>query len=292
MLKMIILGIVALVLVILYIWCLRRYLYAFDSDKLDYGDKDGYGPFTALATFALAQGAALTGVAKGEDRTWTVLSIYAVAVAITILWIRKMLAEVKDSPAGGGSPCRAYDRPSITYGRWAQFWTLIEAVVLIYLGTQGLLPNQTTRVPYNGGNRLLFVKEVGTVKEVYYGGGRSWYNEFLPSRREGKDLLWFEQKESFTENYTPFRVTFVLSEQYEGEEFQVFLARRDSTSYPGFRFQEVTYISRPEQRTFDVVGANRGDFIVVIGYVSSKPKGSKLVGGADAELVVSGSGNP
>lgn len=113
-------------LVVFYLWSPpRHYLFAYDADHVAYGDKDGYGPFTALASFALAQGAALTAVAKGEDRTGLVLFIYAVAVTLTVLWIRSMLAAVKEQPAVEGqvvadTPLRAYDRPSITYGRWAQ----------------------------------------------------------------------------------------------------------------------------------------------------------------------------
>lgn len=260
--KVMIWGIVVVAFVALNIWPLRRHLYATGLDNLQFGDKDGYGAFTALATFALAQGAALTAVPKGEDRTALVLSIYAVAVALTVLWISRMLSAVKDLPADGGT-IRAYDRPSITYGRWAQFWTLIEAVVLIYLGTQGLLPNQTTRVPYSGGNRLLFALDIETVQKRYYRGGRSWYNQFLRRDLGGKQLFWFEQTEPFTANYTPFRITLVASDRYEVGEFQVFLARRDS-SYPGFRLQEVAYIGRQEPREFDVVGANLDDFIVVL----------------------------
>jgi len=268
---------------------------AVDDRVPTYGDKDGYGPFTALATFALAQGAALTAVAKGEHRTGLVLTLYAVAVAVTVFWIWTMLRAVKaQAPVGGVGPVtdvRAYDRPTITYGRWAQSWTLLLALVLVYLGIQGLLPNQTTREPYNGGNLFLDSKGPDAVRELYYRGGKSWFDRFLKWDLDGKQLTWFEQREPFTAFYTPFRMTFVPSGQFTGDEFQVFLARREPGD-PGFQLREVAYIGSEGGRTFDIVGADRDDFVVVIGYARYNAKAKPMAFDAAAELRLPGSSNP
>jgi len=238
-----------------------------------------------------------------------------VAVGFTVLWLRSMLGAVKTQPAtadkwvvrpdsaqwhlldkinvqsvvavGGtssGSEVRAYDRPTITYGRWAQFWTLVLALVLIILGTQGLLPNQTTRVPYNRGECLLFARDVDKVGEKYYDKLPNWYIAFHPKFRDGKQLIWFEQTEPLVDYYTPFRMKLTLTDQYKGDNFQVFLVRRDP-NHPGFRFQEVVFIENDDQRTFEVVGADRQDYFVVIGYVEYKQQNTKTISGdADAML--------
>jgi hypothetical protein len=55
------------------------------AKKLPFSEKEGYSVFNALATFALAQAAALTAVARGEEHKLLVIGIYAGTVITGIL---------------------------------------------------------------------------------------------------------------------------------------------------------------------------------------------------------------
>ena len=109
--------------------------------------KDGTSAFIALATFALAQGGALTVVARGEGRTAIVLWIYGVSVLFTIVWIVCLLRMT--DPADRAA--RAFSDTSVTYGRFALWWTAFVALIMVFLGANQLLPNQTYRVAYPAG---------------------------------------------------------------------------------------------------------------------------------------------
>ena len=317
-------------------WVVRqvRQVFALDvDDQVAFGDKDGYGPFTALATFALAQGAALTVVARGEERVWLVLAIYAVAVAFTVRWIQAQLAAVKSQPPAAGSAAplaaivppakgppapagawttrRAYDRPTITYGRWTQGWTLVLAVVLIYLGTQGLLPNQTRRtaflkddipVDFNSvqnrrqgalaprGDQAareqfdVWVRWLAEGDELYARARKAEPAAPVEQKVAGKQnqppqpdrrLIWVEQRADFQQFYKSFtaRLTYA-TDKIELRERVAFLVRRDAGS-PRPIYRQVQF--RPNRDggasdIFEVTEPNPDEILVILVYVRSKEK--------------------
>lgn len=131
---------------------LWRWFCAEHADQMPFSiQNDGYSPFNLLATFALAQGVALTAVAKSEGRDWLVLSVYAGVVVLTLAWIRGLLQAVRDEPVADPpvvQTVRAFDRGSIRHGRWTLSWTAVLGLIMILLGYMELLPNETPRTAF------------------------------------------------------------------------------------------------------------------------------------------------
>lgn len=108
----------------------------------DFGKQEGFGMFGALAGFALAQGAALTAVAKGEGRDKLVLTIYLLAVIFTVAWNRTMLVTTKPSSKLDFSPNASsmppfkpfFSETSVIFGVWTLAWNVILGATMFALG--------------------------------------------------------------------------------------------------------------------------------------------------------------
>jgi len=250
-------------------------LYACDLDRLPFSrTNDAYAPFTALGTFALAQGAALTAVAKGEGRDTLVLVIYGITVALTGAWIVSTLRSVR-SESSADSPnqvARAYDRPSISYGRWTLSWTILLACILLVLGWLQLLPNQTTRIAYDRGDIACDAENAQQRLKLAAGtqAAMDKWVEWIgntPRVADGEQFFWIEQKSPFPDSYKPFAIDLVCNKDYVFGERVAFLVKTIPGEYrPSYRqvpfrgpgFREAC------NATLDVLDATRGESLVIL----------------------------
>jgi hypothetical protein len=244
------------------------------ANSVPFNKNDGYSPFNALATFALAQGAALTAVAKGEGRDTLVLIIYALIVLATLAWIVGMLRVTSSDPSAvpAAQRSRAYDRPSIIYGRFVLGWTLFLGLILSVLGWLELLPNQTTRVAYNKGAiacDVLDGPERMQRSGGYIGAMDEWIARLDASSQTpiAEHFMWLEQKTPFPESYKPFALDLVCNHSYVFETPVAFLVSQPKDEYrPTYR--QLVFRQRqsgePWSATLDVPDAKKGDVIVVL----------------------------
>jgi hypothetical protein len=251
------------------------------SKKRDPVQKDGYGPFGALGTFALAQGAALTAVAKGEGRDALVLGIYAFAVIFTIVWIRQLLrAEV----GGDAGPVLAFETTSHYFGRWTLGWTLFLSLIMLVLGWMGLLPNQNWRADYSSNGAIKcealsadakLLRSAG-VSDQLMNSWISWIGERKLSS-PGQRFLWIQSKSEFPGSYKPFVADVVFASRYKPQEMVAFLLKKDTpASSPTYRQIAFRLGSDGQMtNTLDVVDPNKGEWVVVLAFAidneSSKP---------------------
>src|SRR5262245_47739505 len=119
-----------------------RWLFGEDIPAPASGGTEGTGIFIALATFALAEGGALTAVAKGEGRDSIVLAIYGVIVVFTIGWIVFLLRfTAEDRTSSATRRIRAFDALTHRYGQVTLIWTFLLALIMFFLALNQLLPN-------------------------------------------------------------------------------------------------------------------------------------------------------
>ena len=182
-----------------------------------FGEKEGYGVFGGLATFGLAQAAALTTVAREEKYKILVLSIYAGTVLFTLVWTVLMLRAEREIILSAGMVAkhfvRAYDQPSIQYGRGVVCWTVLLAGVLIYLGYEGLLPNQSHRVSFTATKIDCDTFDTTADWPTPGGSQQFWMDEWMrkldqqakDANKEGFSFIL--QKTAFPESYKPFALT-------------------------------------------------------------------------------------
>lgn len=237
--------------------------------------KDGYSPFNALATFALAQGAALTAVAKGEGHDRLVLCIYAAIVLGTIAWIIRMLRATKweaEEGTAAQKKMRAYDQPSIAYGRIVLAWTVFIGVLMSILGWMNLLPNQTTRIEYNKG-AIACEPFTGTERTSRAGGHVARMDKWIDwiergtNSSKGEQFIWLEQKTPFPESYKPFALDLICNSSFVFYDPVAFLIKQPEGDYkPTYRQLEFRKVVAPvgHLATVDVPDANKGEYIVIL----------------------------
>jgi len=238
--------------------------------------KDGYSVFNALATFALAQGAALTAVASSEGREPLVLSIYAGIVLVTIAWISSMLRMLGDDvdEAGNTVPVRAYDRPSIRYGRWTLTWSFFLGAIMLILGSMELLPNQTRRVKYDEGpiecEALTYLQRMdrsGQTRQMM----DKWIEWLGKSSRVYKEeqFFWVQQKSPLADSYKPFALDLKCDQNYLFGERAAFILSESPDEYRP-QYRQLRFRGQNLKATnsaiLDVKDAKEGDSIVVLLY--------------------------
>ena len=221
-----------------------RYLYGLPiDDRSDPGQRDGFGPFGALGTFALAQGVALTAVAKDSKRIWIVLAVYTFAVLFTIAWIAATLKLTIISEKG--QPVSAFNSPSLKFGRWTQTWTLFLGAVMFILGLLGMLPNQTWRVFYGKATIPSTPVPVLTRGAADTGGPKSsveeeklnmdrWIEWMALGHRPSTDqFLWVQQSDPFNDFYVRFDayVSIALAPGATLDPVAAFLVKGDGVPY-------------------------------------------------------------
>ncbi len=266
-----------------FVMPILRRAYGFDLDE-DSGDgarlrfspdNNGLSAFNALATFALAQGAALTAVARGEGRDALVLSIYAITVAITLWWIISMLRATRRDVSLGQQQnelIRAYDRPSIRYGRWTLTWTFVLVAILFVLGWLELLPNQTHRVAYDKGGIVCDTKTAQQRMQMA-GADRATLDKWIEwigrsSRVYSEEqCFWVKQKSPFEKSYKRFALDLHCDKRYVFGERVAFLVSNTPDdgrpTYRQLRFRGQGF-SATNVATLDVEDANKGESIVIL----------------------------
>jgi hypothetical protein len=262
--------------------------------------KEGYSAFTSLAGFAVAQSVALTAVAKDES-SFLVITIYAVSVILTILWIWWLLRALRDETVGTPpvtTTYRAYDRTSITYGRCSLGWTLFVALIMTVLWVKGLLPNQTPRVPFDksGAERcgVMYIDAADPKKYFQDMGGSDEDREALGvwikwlkikeecerrSRKPNqppKRTVLIKQDQDFKKRYMPFGGTISCNTDYDIDTSarMCFLVRPDQNSIrPIFRqlaFRREGPLGKFLD-TFDAPYADPGEQLFIIVEVQGNP---------------------
>jgi|GEM_PF-2189103 len=254
-----------------------RWLYAHDLDGRVFGANNGYGPFTTLATFALGQGAALATMAKAQYESLA-LALYALASLLTVLWINAMLRATE----GSEGRLRAFDRPSIRYGRWVMSWTLLLVVVLALMANLRLLPFQTRRAPVDAAMvfhadaqklslRAPQEKAGGTAYDRDKKYMDAWLTWMTGSEHLGaaKQLYWIEQTGTFGQDFQ----TYTAELKPRSTEITImqpvaFLVRRGSDAYrPVYRQIPLALTGDGESDRLIIEEPNRDEFLVVIAYL-------------------------
>jgi hypothetical protein len=265
-----------------------------DVGKERFADqKDGFGAFGALGTFALAQGAALTAVAKGEKRDNLVLFIYAIIVVFTILWILAMLwasITVEDPKNEGSSQTvPAFEWTSIRFGRWTLIWTVFLGIIMFVLGCMGLLPNQNWRVPYTSTGPIR-CEALSADTRLQRSSGTSqklmdswigWINE--RSRAPTVRFFWVQTKSEFGDYFKPFAVDVEFAPRYLPQRMVAFLLHKDTpASRPTYR--QLAFRLGPNNEstnTLDLEDADKGDSVIVLAFAEDKESKSAALPAED-----------
>ncbi len=267
---------------------------------LPFGDKDGYGVFTALAGFALAQATAVTVVAREEEHKFLVLLVYFVSVLGTLAWIVAMLRAERGVPPVGGAvtptPSRAYDQPSIKFARWVLGWNCLLAAVLIYLGWNNLLPNQTPRVPFLNSTvpcDMLLMNDYAERSPPDQKKMDEWIEKLdeqarnvVPPKEPMREVFFvIKQQVAFEKSYKPF--TLVLkneNEQYYLGCRAAFLVKPAQTGY-GLSYRQVPFQNPRADKVFvdsiAVEDASRGEYLLI--FLFARPRDPKTMGGPTKE---------
>jgi hypothetical protein len=219
----------------------------------------------------LAQAAALTAVAREEKYKILVLAIYTGTVFITLVWIILMLRTCRENPTVPGTVIRAYDYPSIRYGRAVLVWTVILAGVLLYLGKEGLLPNQTPRVAFSA-----VAIEIDTYNYTDWAKKLDdeqrpmdrWIEKLSQTARkvtDGENFFIVKQRSPFPESYKSFPVT-LKCDAYLGARV-AFLVRPAEKGYrPTYRQVPFGDPENPELSadTLLLDDPNRGEYLLML----------------------------
>jgi hypothetical protein len=266
----------------------------YDSQYPFSATREGYGAFTSLAGFAVAQSVALTAVAKDEDSTLVIL-IYLFSVLATIAWIWWMLRRLREEQIGTpplSTVVRAYDRPSIQYGRCTLAWTFFVALIMFALWVKGLLPNQTPRVPFDrSGEEACSVMYIDSVKPRDYlqdlGGTPQereplgiwikWFKEKEENQKKKRMVttVFVKQKQDFKKRYMPFAAKIRCNDaKYRFGDRLCYVMKPDQNSIrPIFRqlaFRQATALG-PILETFDIPYADPGESLLLVLEIAAKP---------------------
>jgi hypothetical protein len=248
-----------------------------DDEAFAAGKTDGTAAFSTLAAFALAQGAALTVVAKGRDRDNLVLLIYAIAVAFSYAWTRQTLLSRKDAAVDV-----PFDTTTVQYGKYSLAWIVFLGAIMFTLGCYGLLPNQTWRDGYTRVGRIRCVTKLANnyatteATDKLVQAQRKWIKWAAASQGAGNNLYWIETEGGFEGNYLPFQVDFQAQPRFTRMEAVAFLKHQASaSSMPEFRelsVQQPEVDTKPAAQqqttsgpwTITVTDANTDDHLVVL----------------------------
>lgn len=258
--------------------------------------KDGVGAFIALATFALAEGGALTAVAKRERRDNIVLTIYGIIVLVTAAWIIAMLRSTTDEAVGTPPKpvtVRAFDRTSIRYGRFTLGWTVVLGLIMVFLAVNQLLPNQTNRVAYlkdkidsdpfllTGKRNDALASLGGDVQDR--NASETWIRWIADAELRAqvqakaknqpidKRIIWIEQRSPFQEYYKSFAARL----KYDNQRFKItdrvaFLIKRD----PGLGrpvYRQVLFRRENDgfSDTFDLMEPDPDEVLIIMAYIEA-----------------------
>jgi hypothetical protein len=263
-------------------------LFAWSLDKKAYSTKEGYSAFNALAGFAVAQGVALTAVAKGEGRTFLVLSIYFVAACLTICWTAKLLHSTREESddEGASATVRAFDYPSIQHGRFTLAWILVVAGILMLLACLGLLPNQTMREYFSGDIKLSSSYFASRSTDRFAGieGSRDdrqaldMWLKWIKSDEGDNNLVWLEQLTPFPAHQKSLNVELKYDSTLVDVSKRVaFLVKADRDSArPNLRQMQFD-LDPPnfdQSNKLTLVEPDPGELLVIMCYVEARPKKS------------------
>ncbi|MGK2910550.1 MAG: hypothetical protein ACSLE1_12235 [Sphingobium sp.] len=242
--------------------------------------KEGYSAFVALAGFAVAQGVALTAVAKGEDRERIVICIYVVMVLLTLAWtsfmLRRRRAEAIGTPAKYRVR-RAFDRPSTQFGRWTFGWISMIGIIMFLLGANKLLPNQKYRESFTAKdipasvmylNEKLAKSKTMSPNQESFDNWISWIKKAYPNNDNSTErIIWIEQNVAFDKSHD----SFALDLSYKSVSFDIesrvaFLVTPDSTSSKPM-YRQIKFRTDNEGRvsnTLDVTEPNSREYVAIM----------------------------
>jgi hypothetical protein len=225
------------------------------------GEADRTGMFAALAGFALAQGVALTAVAKGEGRDWIVISIYVAVVIFSYLWTRQVLLT--------GEKEAFFDTTTLIQARYTLAWIICLGSVMTALGMYSLLPNQKWRELYRKTGAITCT----TVRANNYASNdadadiqkaRKWIK--WASSDTSLETYWIESAAGFDASYRTFDVLVDHVNRFQINDLVAFLRRQDTpASLPTYRqltVREPTTVNGGWSIT--VENPNLGDHVVII----------------------------
>jgi hypothetical protein len=279
--------------------------------KYQYGTKDGYTPFGALLGFGLAQGAALTAVAREDRYKFLVLFIYLAAVVVTLGWIIATLRALSEVVTGNQIiKTRAYDGATIKFGHGTLIWTLFQAVIMIVLAYNQLLPNQTPRDPYVPPRNLIETRSYWVSElDRYFPGGlgevgaterpsplwMQWLafgERVKPKTERYWKLVCLAQLAPFPAAYRTFHVQ--IWKKTEDDEVKLKLADEDKLQLgdaiaflvkwnrdePGPSFRQLAFIPESgttQSDTFIVTDPDPGEFLMVLARLTYKQVSKEII---------------
>ena len=267
-----------------------RWVTALDRDALEPSDKEGYGVFSALAGFALAEAAALTVVARDEAYKRLVLGVYVASVVLTHCCLVAMLRAKRnvDAPGGVSVDRRAFDRPSIRYARWVLVWNITSAIFLIILGWNDLLPNQTPRVVFTKSQIECDTLYLSSYKERSTPSQQEmddWIARLASTARQAATATSADEKETFfiLQQKTPFERSFkefTVQLRNENERYWLglrvaFLVKPASVGL-GRTYRQVAFHDPQADQVFvdslSIEDANKGEYLVVLLFARDSKK--------------------
>jgi hypothetical protein len=254
--------------------------------------KDGTSAFIALASFALAQGGALTVVAKGEGREAIVLTIYGITVAMTVVWIIVLLRS--QIP---GTNLLAYDSTSLRYGRFTLLWNILLAVIMVVLAYYRLLPNQTNRTAYLGridsdsfmlaskrdDALAMLTKDIAIRNDL-----QMWVAWLIDLEGQTQSVassaaqpitqrfVWIEQRERFQSYYKDVaaKITYDRERFRMSDRVAFLVGPGDDSLHPRYRPVLFRRESGMFADTLDIPAPDPNDSLIVIARVESKDGGA------------------
>lgn len=179
-------------------------------DGADYalplGSENATAMFATLAGFALAEGAALTVVAKEEGRDTLVLTIYSVAVVFSYIWTRQLLVTRPAEDKG-------FDKTTQLHGQFTLAWILFCGSIMFTLGCLGLLPNQEWRTPYEGSPPI----EFASARDLP-NSGVEWLDQ-MGGQSKTTTVIFTQQKTGFAASHYDIPITIRLLPQSNPKRF-------------------------------------------------------------------------
>ncbi len=193
---------------------------------------------------------------------------------------------------------RAYDQPSITYGRWVLGWNCILAAVLIYLGWNNLLPNQKTEVPFSEADTPEF--------DTYYIQGYfalstkqqedmdQWIQLIKQEARQssGEKEIFFviRQRTPFQKSFEPFSLTMKNDNERFWLGFRCAFLVTNAAAGEGRSYRQVPFRNPRDETVFvdslDLKHAVRGEYLLILLFARPKDP-AKMNAPTTADLNVS-----
>jgi len=231
------------------------------------GADDHAGIYATLAGFALAQGAALTAVAKGEGRDLLVIGVYVIIVGFTYAWAR-MFTVLGD---------QKFTESTLIQSRFTLAWILFLASIMFVLGTFGLLPNQTWRQLYNRTGNITCLTAPARVYATTTDQEQQLMHKWIKwassaaAPESQQTVLLVETGAGFEGDFRTFVATIECLERFEIVEVVAFLRTQDSPAeQPDYQQLRITEPAAGEKWRVTIADPNKRDKVVLLCVVEDR----------------------